>query len=646
MPPPASYVDITSDSFSYQVQVAEFNIANERWFRMVTGADPVMFGWYVGLATGFNPDVRLFESDGTTLIDGTDGALSYSRPLANNSTYYIQVRNNTGPFGPIIIAFNTLFEWIVVGYNTIPYGTFLINDDVPAEGSTGFPSAIYDADGTFIGYIGTIPAGEIGDALPDRTTLWHDRYGMYGGQLALFNPDTSFVDDFTPNPPLLTGENFFPNIVNDGTDFYIVDRGNTGNVFKLDVSGPTLSAPIATIAYTDIISAVGVTRDGSVMYWAEGEFSNVIRAWDLNTDSSLGAFYTIPGLGANFSVATTGVNDHPGELLVLLDGKIVTYVHDFTNDEDRVLYLNSDGTLSNAITFDTTLDDPGIIDHIFYSPLGPTYIRVWFFTDTGAAVGRYGDLNLESGEFAELFLVPLRNDGESLISGDDTIFSPSASCSMVTIGYGEGGTIIVTKTTIPSSDTTSFEITAGGGLTPASFELAHGESQSILEVTPGSGYSITETADTAEYAVSYQVSNGSPVDNITVASGETVTVAITNQTTTRIPIRRLRVTPTVTNENKRLFVPMIEIDAQVGVGNATGATEDTSPVLMVRQSTDGGYTWGNERTIGLGEIGKYNELLRLWRWNAGRRLVFEVSSSAAVPAVLTDLWITVESGDS
>jgi hypothetical protein len=115
---------------------------------------------------------------------------------------------------------------------------------------------------------------------------------------------------------------------------------------------------------------------------------------------------------------------------------------------------------------------------------------------------------------------------------------------------------------------------------------------------------------------------------------------------TRLPIRRLRVTPTVTNENKLLFVPMIEIDAQVGVGNATGAEEDTSPVLMVRQSTDGGYTWGNERTIGLGEIGKYNELLRLWRWNAGRRLTFEVSSSAAVPAVLTDLWITVESGDS
>src|SRR6185503_33386 len=38
-------------------------------------------------------------------------------------------------------------------------------------------------------------------------------------------------------------------------------------------------------------------------------------------------------------------------------------------------------------------------------------------------------------------------------------------------------TIIVNKLTVPSSDTTSFDFSAGGGLSPGTFSLANGESQ-------------------------------------------------------------------------------------------------------------------------------------------------------------------------
>lgn len=105
-------------------------------------------------------------------------------------------------------------------------------------------------------------------------------------------------------------------------------------------------------------------------------------------------------------------------------------------------------------------------------------------------------------------------------------FGPSASCTMVTLGFG-GGQIDVVKVTVPSGSSQSFSFTAGGGLTPTSFSLTHGNTQSFTGVTAGSGYSITETVP-AGWSASYVVSNGSPPNNILVVDGATTTVTVTN----------------------------------------------------------------------------------------------------------------------
>lgn len=87
-------------------------------------------------------------------------------------------------------------------------------------------------------------------------------------------------------------------------------------------------------------------------------------------------------------------------------------------------------------------------------------------------------------------------------------------------------TIIVTKVTVPFSDTTQFAFlvtTTGATL----FNLLSGQSQIFNNIPPGSGYSVIET-EREGWMTTYAVSNGSPYNNISVSSSETVTVTVTN----------------------------------------------------------------------------------------------------------------------
>jgi hypothetical protein len=93
------------------------------------------------------------------------------------------------------------------------------------------------------------------------------------------------------------------------------------------------------------------------------------------------------------------------------------------------------------------------------------------------------------------------------------------------------GKIVIKKVTIPSPDPTgtSFSYTAGGGLSPTSFSLKNGGTQTYSDVLAGSGYSVAETVPTNWQLVSATCDDGSPVSNIDVSPNETVTCTFTNQ---------------------------------------------------------------------------------------------------------------------
>ena len=94
----------------------------------------------------------------------------------------------------------------------------------------------------------------------------------------------------------------------------------------------------------------------------------------------------------------------------------------------------------------------------------------------------------------------------------------------------QAGTIQVTKVAEPSDTGTAFDFTTGGGLTPGSFSLEHGETRVFSNVSVGSGYSVSETVPEDWHLESATCDDGtSTPENIDVQDGEVVTCTFTNK---------------------------------------------------------------------------------------------------------------------
>lgn len=537
-PPPAGpYIDITSLAFSVTIPQADFNagtfsggVPNEVWFRFVTAVD-IILGIHCDSGGTFLPQSRVFFSDQTTLITRGDNRTLWV--LLSPDTYFIQIRNFNG-FGSSDFDFTVDFTQGPFA-TTIPAGAYVINDDSQISGTDPFtgeayPATVWQTDGTFLGFARDVPAGEIGDALPSGKSLWHDRFGTAGtaGTLALLDTDLSILAAGIVVGAGLGGA--FPNICHDLVQFYVLNQSDLG-IYIVDDAGIS-SGPTATLV-PGTYTAIGINRAGTILYHAHGTVDGIIGRWDLVTNSPLSDLYSIPGFGAGDYVGLTALNNHPGEILGLLDDSIVTYWYDSSANVYHLLHIASDGTLIDDIPYSGAGPTGEGIDHISYSLNDPTHIYLWLFTDGVLGnTGRFGELELATGTLTPFNDEDLFSAGVSLIAGGTIVFGPSASCSMVSLQLGGVvppvlGEIIVIKVTNPTGDPTLFDITAGGGLTPLTYQLADGDSQTHSNVTPGSGYSIVETPNPL-YTTSYNVSNGSSNLNISVAASETVIVTITN----------------------------------------------------------------------------------------------------------------------
>src|SRR6185436_4286016 len=99
-----------------------------------------------------------------------------------------------------------------------------------------------------------------------------------------------------------------------------------------------------------------------------------------------------------------------------------------------------------------------------------------------------------------------------------------------------------------------------------------------------------------------------------------------------VRIRRLRRTPHVTSDLNIVYTTRLQIQFQPGVGLATGQGSD--PQAMLRISNDGGNTFGIERWVSIGQVGKYQARAIWRRLGAARDRVFEVVVTAPIKAVI------------
>ncbi len=128
------------------------------------------------------------------------------------------------------------------------------------------------------------------------------------------------------------------------------------------------------------------------------------------------------------------------------------------------------------------------------------------------------------------------NDG-SPINAISVRENKTTDCTFVNVQLG---TIIVKKVTEPADDlTTSFNFSAGGGLSPATFVLKNGGSRSFTNLVPGQHYSLAENVPTGWVQSNVTCSDGSPATKIDVAAGETVTCTFVNKQRGKLVVRKI-----------------------------------------------------------------------------------------------------------
>lgn len=109
-------------------------------------------------------------------------------------------------------------------------------------------------------------------------------------------------------------------------------------------------------------------------------------------------------------------------------------------------------------------------------------------------------------------------------------------------------------------------------------------------------------------------------------------------------IVRLRSSPHVYSELKRVFFHRFQLDMETGVGLTSGQGSD--PLMRLRWSNDGGFTWSSFLLRSMGRIGAY--LTRV-AWNClgqSRNRVWEISTSEPVPVRILGAWVEAEEGDN
>lgn len=423
MPPPATFYTISSFPYSQVVTQADFNggshsggVANEVWFKYVL-ASALGIGFYADIGGTFNYRVEFFESD--SLTARTVGVKSATWCQAQTVTnYWIRVRRE--PAGASDFDFTAHLDSITLSPSITP-GDYLVNDD----SSSTIGGLVFAPDGTLRGFAPSVPAGEIVAGLPSGHVLFHDRFNQYGPTLplTLLDTDLSHITSFNLSPGLFG----FPAMADNRSDFFVWNQSN-GNVYKITTTG-SVSLLVSALSAT-ASNAIGVNPAATILYYVLNNSADLtIKRYDLGASSSLSDLYTIAS-ATDRKLARTGLNDHPGEIVVLSDGSLVTYYQDPTATSTSVLlHISSSGTLLHSYTYST---GSRIIDHISRAPDDPVSINVWFFAGSDNN-GTFEHINLSTGVADDSVDMELFEVGANTNENTTTMFGPSSSCGFTTL---------------------------------------------------------------------------------------------------------------------------------------------------------------------------------------------------------------------
>jgi hypothetical protein len=414
MAPPATFYTIGAFPYSQLVTQSDFDtgghsggVANEVWFKYV-GAGAIILGLAVTPGT-FIPRVAVFESDALTptLNDVTDAGF-WTR-LTTVTNYWIRVRKSPAGAATADFTFNADTQTLSP---TITPGDYVINDD------DNYPGIIISPAGVIRGFHADVPGGEMIVALQSGHVLAHDRFAVHGSKMALLDTDLSLISAFDFSPTL----SGFPPVSGIGSLFYAMNPSNR-NLYSITTTGTvTLVAP----AVAALVHAIGVSADGTILYYTDT--TKNIRRYDLVGLAAMSDLYTVTDAGT-LTIGVTAINGHPGDILVLSDGSIVTYYQNTTASTSVLLHISAAGTLLHSYSYSAGTQS---VDHVSRAPNDPSSINIWWFL-TNDDTGRYSNFNLSLGTASVTFDSELFSAGVNRVTHTGVMFAPSSSCGFTTL---------------------------------------------------------------------------------------------------------------------------------------------------------------------------------------------------------------------
>jgi hypothetical protein len=492
--------DIGTLPYSGSQDVHDAGTTYTVWYKY-TPASSQMIGLFgFGDLVTYRPTVTVFTGTGSTPVGIGVTNKAVQVYVNSGSTYWFRFIPNGGNPTPAVL----LIEAEAFVPEAIPPGAILVNDDT--DGGPGAVVSSVDGDDYHVyDYISPFPAGESGDVL--RSTglvLMEDQTG----DLQRYDVDLSSLgsvavamsgstDLIRANQAL---DQWFVGIPTTAAIRVVNSDGSLGTLHTLPTSG---------------LTAITASNDGSIIYNAGqgGSVSAPIKRW-------------LTGSSAMDTDLVAGVSGYKvTSMMTLEDDSIVAlYIEDASpHDTYAVRYSAAGATVQ---TYAITSAASSLAPRLTHA-MGLDTFWVWFHATATPGVSTFREYAIGGTLLRSVDHADFSNGSYAAAETATPIsrFGVSPSCPFLVLG--SGGTIIVEKVTIPDGSTQEFDFTASGGLTPTTFTLSDGESETFSGVATGDGYGITEAA-VAGWSTSFVVSNGSPPDNISVAGGETVTVTVTN----------------------------------------------------------------------------------------------------------------------
>lgn len=559
-------------------------------------------------------------------------------PVSNGVIYYIKVEPDGFSIDPP--GSNLRFRAFANPTTAVAAGDLLIPDDTDP-----LPAIVLDPTTGDAKRYQRMTVGEEGDILTTGyVALSNDDVLTDPHRIYIYDPTLTLVT-FTA----VNAGNTQISIRGDSTKFFFSENviGNPDSLVRTISTAGVIGGTSWAITGKKI-STIAPNRTGTILYYSEGNVGNPIKRWDLVNNIALSDLVAAPA--SHFA---------DKDLYVLADDTIlVTWTN--SGVDYSIRNYATDGTLLHTFAFTpagTRTDGP----RVALGSDDPLSFWVWATgTVAGDFVSRFKHFRVSDGATIATFDVFVFESaiGPAGTGNQATLqqFGNSKSCPFMVMRAANviptTATLTVQKITLPITDpTASFDFTGtGAGVTP-SFSLVGGASVVFSALVPGT-YGVAETGLPFGWvALSHTVSNGDPINAIVLVAGDDVTVTFYNRDTNaapavfrRLETRRMRRAPHLNADHTRMVFNSFELLAQVGVGLSEGQGSD--PVMLMRYSDDGGWTWSEYKRTSLGALGAYRTRVRWTRLGQARDRVFEVVVSDPVDCSLVNAYVDASKGTS